>query len=574
MYFKHMKKFARRLPSTRKENVLSRFGASSFSAWPYLTTGLALLFSIPIITIAITIFSPGGDVWSHLSSTVLPDYLKNSFWLMVWVGAGVLVLGVGTAWLVTMYRFPGSRVLTWLLILPMAVPAYLMAYTYTDFLSFTGPLQSHLRSLTGWGYGDYWFPNIRSLGGAAGLMSFVFYPYVYLLTRSAFLEQSSSQLEAARSLGSGMTEVFFRIALPLARPSIAAGAALVLMETLNDFGTVDYFGIQTFTTGIYRTWFGLGERVAAAQLSACLMFFILMLILLERWSRRQIRGSESRDRRYGRLTQIDLTGWKKWTASALCFLPVIMGFVLPVLILLNLFFQDPGSAIDERFVRFTFNSVSVALLAGGAALGAAVVLAYGVRLNPTWVTQTSARIGSMGYAIPGSVIAVGLLIPFGLADRWIGDLAGRLFGVSPGLLLSGTLFALIFAYVVRFLAVAYQSVEAGLGNVTRSMDEAASGLGSSYSGILRRIHIPMISGSLLTALLLVMVDVLKELPATLIVRPFNFDTLAVQVYRLASDERLAESSGAALVIVLVGLIPVYVISKSIASTRKRALEQR
>lgn len=531
-----------------------------------------MLFSIPILTIAVHIFAPAGEVWKHLSSTVLDDYLINSFWLMVGVGFGVLIIGVGTAWLVTMYRFPGSGVLTWLMILPMAVPAYLMAYTYTDFLSVTGPVQEAIRSLTGWGPNEYWFPQIRSLGGAILLMSFVFYPYVYLLTRSAFLDQSSSQLEAARGLGAGMQEIFFRIGLPLARPSIAAGLALVLMETLNDFGTVDYFGIQTFTTGIYRTWFGLGDRIAAAQLSAFLMTFILMLLLLERWSRNRIRDNQVSTERYGRLTQIQLSGWRKWAASLSCFLPVAIGFLIPVVILLSLLFENPSAAIDERFFRFTFNSVSVALIAGFFALVSALLLSYGVRLHPTWITRASARVGTLGYAIPGSVIAVGLLIPFGLADQTLNDLSRRLFGFSPGLLLSGTLFALVFAYVVRFLAVAHQSVDTGLSNITRNMDEAAEGLGYTFGGILRKVHIPMLTGSLLTAMLLVMVDVLKELPATLIVRPFNFDTLAVQVYRLASDERLAESSGAALVIVLVGLIPVYVLSRSITKLRSRKFE--
>lgn len=540
--------------------------------WSVATTALALLFSIPIITIAVHLFAPAGEVWNHLASTVLDDYLLHSFWLMIGVGAGVSLIGVGTAWLVTMYKFPGSNLLTWLLIVPMAVPAYLMAYTYTDFLSITGPLQEMIRSLTGWGPNDYWFPQIRSLGGAILLMSFVFYPYVYLLTRSAFLDQSSSQLEAARGLGASMPEIFFRIALPLARPSIAAGLALVLMETLNDFGTVDYFGIQTFTTGIYRTWFGLGDRAAAAQLSAFLMLFILALILMERWSRRRIRNGKASTERYSRLTQIQLSGWRQWVASVSCFLPVILGFFLPVLILLSLLLQNPAAALDERFFRFTFNSVSVAIIAGFVAILAALLLSYGVRLHPAWLTRASARIGSLGYAIPGSVIAVGLLIPFGQADQTINELSRRVFGVSPGLLLSGTLFALVFAYVVRFLAVAHQSVEAGLSTITKNMDEVAEGLGYSFGGILRKVHIPMLSGSLLTALLLVMVDVLKELPATLIVRPFNFDTLAVQVYRLASDERLAESSGAALVIVLVGLIPVYVLSRSISKRRSRTFE--
>lgn len=553
-----------------KKRVLNhtRFQVNNGSVlWNMLTIGVACLVAVPVLTVVVNIFVPSGDIWQHLSSTVLPEYLKNSFLLMIGVGTGVLLLGVGTAWLVTMCRFPGRQWFRWMLILPMAVPAYLMAYTYTDFLSFTGPLQTSMRDLTGWGFGDYWFPDIRSLGGAILMMSFVFFPYVYLLARAAFLEQSSSVLEASRSLGAGPVRSFIKIALPLARPSIAAGTALALMETLNDFGTVDYFGVQTFTTGIYRTWFGLGERAAAAQLAAFLMLFILLLILLERSSRSKMNISSKGTERFRKLAVYELRGWKAWTGTIFCSVPVLAGFLLPVLILLSMTLQNLDIAIDSRFFEYGMNTVLVACLAGLTALAAALVMAYGVRLNPGLVTKAATRAGSMGYAIPGSVIAVGILIPFGWMDNQIDGWFRNTFDVSTGLIFSGTVFALIFAYVVRFLTVAYNTVEASLEKITPNMDEAAEGLGYSYKKILRKIHIPMMSGSLFTAMMLVIVDVIKELPATLIVRPFNFDTLAVQVYRLASDERLAESSGAALAIVLVGLIPVFFLSRSISKTR-------
>ncbi len=542
--------------------------SSGSPAWNFATLGVALLVSIPIFTIITNLFVSSGDVWSHLASTVLPEYIKNSLWLLVGVGSGVFILGVGTAWLVTMCTFPGSRHFRWLLILPMAVPAYLMAYTYTDFLSFTGPVQIFIRTITGWEYGQYWFPNIRSLWGAILMMSLVFFPYVYLLTRAAFLEQSASLLEAGRSLGATSTQSFFRIALPLARPSIAAGMALSLMETLNDFGTVDYFGVQTFTTGIYRTWFGLGERVAAAQLSGFLLMFILFLILLERWSRSKMDTSQNSTGRYKRLTVYKLEGWKAWGSTLFCSVPVIFGFLIPVLILLEMMITNFDSAVDSRFIQYSLNTMLVAVIAGFAALLVALILAYGTRLRPTLLTKTATKIGSMGYAIPGSVIAVGILIPFGWADNTIDSWMRENVGISTGLILSGTIVALIFAYVVRFLAVAFNTVEASLGKITHNMDEAAQGMGFSFGKILRKVHMPMMSGSLFAAIMLVVVDVIKELPATLIVRPFNFDTLAVQVYRLASDERLAESSGAALAIVLVGLIPVFILSRSIAMTRK------
>lgn len=536
--------------------------------WTFLTISVALLVGVPIFTVAANLFVPSGDVWQHLASTVLPDYVKNSIILMLGVGTGVFILGVGTAWLVTMCRFPGSRWFNWMLILPMAVPAYLMAYTYTDFLAYTGPLQSMLRDITGWGFGDYWFPNVRSIGGAILMMSFVFFPYVYLLTRAAFLEQSSSLLEASRSLGATPLQSFYKIALPLARPSIAAGMALALMETLNDFGTVDYFGVQTFTTGIYRTWFGLGERAAAAQLAGFLLIFILFLILLERWSRNKMSMKQSSSGRYKFLQVYNLEGWKKWASTVFCSIPVLIGFIVPTVILIDMMIANFDAAVDARFFQFGLNTIFVALIAGFIALLVALIMAYGVRLNPNFITKASTRIGSMGYAIPGSVIAVGILIPFGWMDNTIDGWLRSTFGISSGLLLSGTIFALIFAYVVRFLAVAFNTVEASLGKITPSMDEAAEGMGYSFGKTLGKVHIPMMSGSLFAAIMLVIVDVIKELPATIIVRPFNFDTLAVQVYRLASDERLAESSGAALAIILVGLVPVFILSKSIAKTRK------
>ncbi len=536
--------------------------------WTFLTISVALLVGVPVFTVAANLFVPSGDVWQHLASTVLPDYVKNSIILMLGVGTGVFILGVGTAWLVTMCRFPGSRWFNWMLILPMAVPAYLMAYTYTDFLAYTGPLQSMLRDITGWGFGDYWFPNVRSIGGAILMMSFVFFPYVYLLTRAAFLEQSSSLLEASRSLGATPLQSFYKIALPLARPSIAAGMALALMETLNDFGTVDYFGVQTFTTGIYRTWFGLGERAAAAQLAGFLLIFILFLILLERWSRNKMSMKQSSSGRYKFLQVYNLEGWKKWASTVFCSIPVLIGFIVPTVILIDMMIANFDAAVDARFFQFGLNTIFVALIAGFIALLVALIMAYGVRLNPNFITKASTRIGSMGYAIPGSVIAVGILIPFGWMDNTIDGWLRSTFGISSGLLLSGTIFALIFAYVVRFLAVAFNTVEASLGKITPSMDEAAEGMGYSFGKTLGKVHIPMMSGSLFAAIMLVIVDVIKELPATIIVRPFNFDTLAVQVYRLASDERLAESSGAALAIILVGLVPVFILSKSIAKTRK------
>lgn len=535
--------------------------------WSVATILIALLISTPIFTVASNLFVPTDDIWSHLASTVLDDYVLNSLYLMVGVGFGVFVIGVGTAWLVTMYDFPGQHFFEWGLLLPMAMPAYIMAYTYTDFLDYAGPFQSTLRNIFGWGIGDYWFPEVRSLGGAILVMSLVFYPYVYLLARTAFLEQSVSLLEASRGLGSTAWQSFYKIALPLARPSIVAGMSLALMETLNDFGTVEYFGVQTFTTGIYRTWFGLGERTAAAQLAAFLLLFILVLIVLERWSRNKIDFKQSDSSRYRKLSGYSFSGTGRIMASISCLLPVLFGFLIPVIILFEMMISNFSQAVDARFTEYGLNSLILAGLTGFLAVIIALVMAYSRRLNPSPLTRASTRIGSMGYAIPGSVIAVGILIPLGWFDNTLDNWLRSTFSISSGLLFSGTIIALIFAYLVRFLAVSYNTVESSLGKITHSMDEAAQGLGYRFSTILRKIHMPMMSGSLFAAFMLVFLDVMKELPATLIVRPFNFDTLAVQVYRLASDERLAESSGAALAIVLVGIIPVILLSRSISRVR-------
>jgi len=552
-----------------RTRLTRRRARSGSRAWSWVTVTIALLVSIPILSVISNVFfASSGDIWGHLAATVLPGYVRNSLLLMVGVGTGVLVIGVGTAWLVTMCSFPGSRHFQWLLILPMAMPAYLLAYTYTDLLAFEGPVQGYLRAVTGWGAADYWFPEIRSIEGAIVLMSLVFFPYVYLLTRTAFLEQSISLLEAGRSLGSSPTACFYRIALPLARPSIAAGMALALMETLNDFGTVDYFGVQTFTTGIYRTWFGLGERVAAAQLSAFLMLFILVLILLEQWSRKNMYTRQSTAGRYKRIKLFKLTGWKAWASTAFCSVPVVFGFLVPVVILVNMLVANFGSAVNTRILGLMGNTFILATIGGVVTVLVAMVLAYGNRRRSGRLIQSATKIGTMGYAIPGTVIAVGILIPFGWLDNFIDGKSRELFGFSTGLLFSGTVFALVFAYLVRFLAVAFNTVESSLNKITPNMDEAAWGMGYSFTKVLRKVHIPMLSGSLFAAIMLVVVDIIKELPATLIIRPFNFDTLAIQVYRLASDERLAESSGAALAIVLVGLIPVIILSRSIARSRQ------
>lgn len=524
------------------------------------------LIALPVFTILGFIFYPAGDVWTHLVETVLADYVSNSLILMVEVAIGAFTLGVSTAWLTSMCRFPGRRFFEWALLLPMAVPAYIIAYTYTGMFDFAGPVQTTIRETFGWGYGEYWFPEIRSLGGAGLMFSLVLYPYVYLLARASFLSQSICVLDVSRTLGNGPWRTFFTVSLPLARPAIFAGVSLALMETLADFGTVQYFGISTFTTGIYRTWYGLDNSVAAAQLSALLLFFVFALLIFEQYSRRNSRYHDT-GQRHQPLPNFMLTRLQQGLSFSLCMSIFALGFLLPG-IQLFVWALATTHMLDKEFFSLAMNSLLLAMVAAFVALVFALLLAYGKRLCPTKATTTAVRISGMGYAVPGTVIAVGVMIPFSWLDNQFDALMREYFSISTGLLLSGTIFALIYAYVVRFFAVSLQAVESGLGKIKHSMDEAASLLGYRYTEILRYIHMPVLRGSLFTALLLVFVDVLKELPATLILRPFNFNTLAVRAFELASDERLADSSSAALAIVLVGIIPVILLSRAITRTRQ------
>ena len=459
--------------------------------------------------------------------------------LTLGVGAGVLLVGVSTAWLVTMCRFPGVKIFEWALILPLAVPAYVMAYTYTDFLQFAGPLQSALRAMTGWEAGDYWFPRIHSLEGAMLMLIMVLYPYVYLLTRAAFLEQSVCILEVSRTLGCSSWRSFWQVAVPTARPAIAAGTALALMETLADYGTVAFFGVPTFTTGIIRAWIAFGDRIAAAQLCVALLGFVLLVLFLERWSRGSARFHQTSSKMQA-LPTYRLRGWRALGALLACLLPLTIGFLLPGLILVDMAIEAGDEQFGSRYFHLVGNSLTLAGVTAVLAVAIATLLAYSRRLNPGWLSATTNRLASMGYAIPGTVIAVGVLIPAALFDNALDAFMRETFGVSTGLLFTGTIAALVFAYLVRFLAVSLGTVEASLAKVRSSMDDAARSLGARPGGVLVRIHVPLMRGSLLTAGLIVLVDVMKELPATLVMRPFNFDTLAVQAYNLASDERLTE----------------------------------
>ncbi|MCP4431111.1 MAG: iron ABC transporter permease [Gammaproteobacteria bacterium] len=529
----------------------------------FLTT---LFFAVPILTIAGFIVQPSAEIWQHLVDTVLSDYITNSAWLMFGVGLGTFSIGVTCAWLTSVCQFPGKRFFVWALLLPLAMPAYIIAYTYTGMFDYAGPVQTLLREWMGWEYGDYYFPEIRSIGGAIAMLSFVLFPYVYLLARAAFLDQSVCVIEVSRTLGCNLWSSFFRIALPLARPAIVAGMSLVLMETLADYGTVAYFGLGVFTTGIFRTWFGLGDSAAAAKLAAILLLFVFTLVIIERASRRQAQYHHSTNR-YQKLPEYQLLGLRGWIAFFACLMPLLLGFILPSIQLGFWAVDTYAETVDSSFIELTFHSVSLAAAASLIAVLLALFLAYGKRLIGGKLVVSSIRVVATGYAIPGTVVAIGIIIPFAWFDNSLDAFLRDRFDISSGLLLSGSLFAVMFAYMVRFLAVSIQSVEAGLGKIKHSMDDAGRSLGYRPGEMLFKVHLPLMKGSVLTALLIVFVDVMKELPATLILRPFNFNTLAVRAFELAADERLAESATAALMIVAVGLIPVMLLSKSISSSR-------
>ncbi|MFT6459568.1 ABC transporter permease [Pseudophaeobacter arcticus] len=529
----------------------------SFLAW---TVALACI--LPMVAVALAALTGGTDTVRHLVDTVLTGYALTTFGLVALVSVGTLGIGVGAAWLVTMTRFPGVRLFEIALVLPLAFPAYVLAYAYTFVLDHPGIVQTSLRQVTGWGPRDYWFPEIRSLGGAAVMLVLVLYPYVYLLARAAFLQQSGGAFLAARALGKNAFQAFWLVSLPMARPAIASGVLLTVMETIADFGTVSYFGVQTFATGIYTSWFSMGDRAGAAQLALCLLSFALALAVVERSTRGKARYHQA-GKQHAAMPPAELKGWQSAGAWVLCALPVCLGFLLPVIILFNMGLQSEQNLFSSRYLAFLQNSLTLATLAALLTVLAAICLGFYQRLRPGRASSTAAYISRLGYAVPGGVIAVGLMVPFAAFDNALDAWMRANFEIRTGLLISGSIWLLVAAYMVRFLAAALGAYESGQSTVHANMDLAARSLGQGPLGMLRRVHLPMLTPSLLTALLIVFVDVMKELPATLIMRPFNYDTLAVQAYRLASDERLEGAAVPSLVIVAIGLLPVILICRQV-----------
>ena len=536
--------------------------------WLVFGVLVASFVCLPILAVAWLALNPVENIWPHLASTVLPTYLFNTVVLMIGVAIGTLLIGVSSAWLITHYQFPGRRVLSWALLLPFAVPAYVIAHVYTDLLEFAGPVQSLLRGMFDWQRAnDYYFPSIRSLGGAISMLVLVLYPYVYLLARAAFLEQSASILEAAQALGLSRRERLFRIALPMARPAIAVGLAMALMETINDFGTVDYFAVQTLTAGLYDVWLGMGNLGGGAQIASLILLFVLCLVGIEKFSRRAQSNVQSGASHFRSISRVPLSGRHAFTASLVCGLPVVLGFVIPAIVLIRysiIYFEKSWNA---DFLSIAANSITLSTLAALAAVTVGLLLSYSKRLIDSSVLKAAVQLSSLGYAIPGAVLAIGVMIPFSRFDNTLDAFMREHFDVSTGLLLSGSMAILVFAYTVRFLAVAQGGIDSSMKKISPHMDDAARSLGQSSFGILFRVHLPLMRNGLLTAALVVFVDGMKELPATLVLRPFNFDTLATQVYQFASDELIGESALFSLLIVLVGLLPVVLLSTTIDRSR-------
>lgn len=537
-----------------------------FDGWAAGAMLVAAIVAAPIITVLVIAITDNSDIWSHLWNTVLGLYVERTLTLMIGVGVGTLAIGTGTAWLVTMCKFPGIRIFEWALLLPLAVPAYVLAFVVTDQLEYAGNVQGALRAIFGWtGPHDYWFPEIRSMGSAIAVMTLVLYPYVYLLARAAFLEQSVCVLEVSRTLGKSAWTSFFKVALPLARPSIVVGVMLVSMEVINDYGTVEFFAVQTFTAGIFDVWLNMSSIEGAAQLSSVLLVFVLLLILGERRARRGKRFHHTSSK-YSELPSYPLHGWRAAGAFVACALPVLLGFVLPASVLASYALRYYERTFEAAYLTFVANSLLLSFSAAVVAVIIGLFLAYAVRLSRGPWVKIAARTASIGYAVPGAILAVGVLWPTGAVDQGISWLGDNL-GIAIGSVLIGTIAPVIYGYLVRFLALSYGTAEASLGKITPNMDGAARTLGSGPVDAMRRIHFPLMRGSLLTAAILVFVDCMKELPLTIILRPFNFETLATFVFQYASQELLEEAALGALTIVAAGIIPVILLSVTITRSR-------
>ena len=561
-------RLAARWRSNRSTNII----------WSLGVAAIVMIVLTPIVTLVLLALSPGENVWPHLVKHVLPVTLFDTSMLLAGTGLCTLVVGTLTAWFVTMYRFPGRFIVDLLLVIPLAMPTYIVAYCYVEFLDFAGPVQSTLRGLlNAKSARDYWFFETRSLGGAIFVMSAVLYPYVYLAARASFVQQSVCALEVARTLGRTPAGVFWEVALPLSRPALAAGLALVLMECLNDIGAVKYLGVQTLTRSVYdRLSYGIssdqGSLGEAAQIAVVLLGFVFCLLLGERLARGK-KQSHHTTGRYRSIPFQELTGWRSSAVLVSCCLPFFFGFGLPFLVLIGHAFQNIDQALETAYQEAVINSLSLSALAATLAVVLALVLAYARRVTANRFTRASVRLASLGYAIPGTILALGLLYPIAKVDNALTGFVSTFFGGTGGLLLSGSIFAVTLAYCIRFLAVSLGTTEAGLEKISPNLDAAARALGENAFTTLWRVHLPLLAPALGAAMLLVFVDSMKELPATLLLRPLNFDTLAVHVYENALLERFEFSALGALTIVAVGLVPVFLLHKAVTGGRPGAVNR-
>ncbi len=497
------------------------------------------------------------DIFEHIRQTVLPIYLYNTLLLMTLVGIATSIIGVSTAWITSKYVFPLSKVLTPALVLPLAAPAYVIGYVYAELLEYAGPIQTYYRFIFNIEEINYYFPSIRSLGGAAFIISLVLYPYIYLLARTSFTQQSVIFNDTARVLGVSEKKLFWKVALPVARPAIAGGIALVLMETIADFGVVEHFGVPTFTVGIFRTWYGMGQYNAALQLAGWLFIIVAFLVIAEQFARKgqyfnPISGYKHRKKK-------KLMGLTGLAAMIICLIPVIFGFVIPFLILIKHAISIGDPIVGKNFSKLLLNTIYVATLAAFFCSAISIWLSYSQRLRNDLFTSLGIRISTLGYAIPGMILAIAVLVPLSSFDKFLSKFLQHYIDEFGGLLITGSVAALIFVYIARFLTISYNSSQMGLNSIHYNLDAAARTLGSPPLKVLRKIHIPLLRPAVLSGFLLVFIDIIKELPATLILRPFNFETLATRVYRLASDERISEASTAALTIIFLGLVPIFLI---------------
>ncbi len=535
----------------------------SFNLWPFLGAILTIIISIPIISIVVIALTSENNLWSHLLTTVLPIYTFNTLILMFGNVICVCLIGIPTAWLVTAFDFPGRNFFSWALVLPLAVPAYIIAFVYTDILEYSGGFQVFLRHIFNWqNASEYWFPNIRSIGGAIFVMSFVLYPYIYLLCRSSFQQNSLKFIEISKVLGNNPWKSFFKLSLPLARPSIVVGCSLVMMETLADFGTVDYFSIKTLTLAIFNVWLGMGSASGAAQISLVILIFVFGLLYIEKKarSRKEFHVTATNKFFYNRRK---LNKKTSYLAFAVCLIPFIIGFFIPAIILAYFSMLTFNYSSINNYINLISNSFSLSLLASIITVIAALVIASGQRLYSGRLSMFT-RLSLLGYAFPGAVLALGILIPLAYIDNLVDLVIFNYFNFSTGLIFSGSIFALIFAYLIRFIAIGYGAIDSSYSKINKNIDMSSISLGVSKFNTIGKIHIPLLKSSMIIAFIIVFVDTMKELPATLILRPFNFDTLATNVYQLASDELLEQSALSALTIVLVGVFPLIFLTRKIS----------